>query len=113
MSDEQVFDLEVDGVSYEGASGYLWIGVLGGCGCGSADQLAEKAVAVLKNFELKPMDPNRFNVSEDIANELLAHWLDNKGLLEHGGSVGGSWLTDKGKEVLKLIKDYEEENVRE
>lgn len=106
MSDEQ--DFVVDGVSYDDAADYLWVGVLGGCGCGSADLLADKAVAVLKNFELEPTDPSRFYVGENVTNELLAHWLDSKGLLEHGGSVSGSWLTDKGKEVLQLIKDYEE-----
>jgi hypothetical protein len=31
--------------------------------------------------------------------ELLLHLLDGKGLLEHGTSIRGSWLTDKGKKV--------------
>jgi hypothetical protein len=30
--------------------------------------------------------------------------LDAHGLTEHGGSIGGSWLTHKGERVLALLK---------
>ena len=30
--------------------------------------------------------------------------LDSHGLTEHGGSIGGSWLTTEGEAVLALLK---------
>lgn len=36
---------------------------------------------------------------------LILNVLDEKGLLEHGTAVRGSWLTDYGKDVLKRLKD--------
>ena len=37
---------------------------------------------------------------------LLLYFMDAAGLLEHGGSVGGSWLSDKGKAVLAFLEHY-------
>lgn len=40
--------------------------------------------------------------------ELILHFLDQKGLTEHGTSVYGSWLTDAGKQFIEIgfgIKD--------
>ena len=91
-----------DGCWYESPQDYLWVGVLGGCGCGSGN-LPERAYEVLNNFGKPHMAEDRFRVYDDPANEVIAHWLDSKGLIEHGGSVGGSWLTKKGQELLELI----------
>lgn len=38
----------------------------------------------------------------DDAAHVLAHLLTNLDLLEHGGSVGGSWLTDDGKRIVDM-----------
>lgn len=32
--------------------------------------------------------------------------LDAHGFLEHGGSIGGSWLTKEGKDLLDLLNSY-------
>ena len=32
--------------------------------------------------------------------QFFQYWATNEDLLEHGGSVGGSWLTAKGKGIL-------------
>ena len=37
-----------------------------------------------------------------IAAHVLMHLLTHLDLLEHGGSVGGSWLTSKGAEIVDL-----------
>jgi len=38
------------------------------------------------------------------------YMLDHLGLTEHGGSVGGSWLSEEGEKALELLKagDLEE-----
>ena len=52
----------------------------------------------------------------------VLYQIDNLGLLEHGTSIGGSWLTDLGEKVLAAIQnkpwwqDYEDDgngNLRE
>lgn len=35
--------------------------------------------------------------------ELFAHWFDSAGLLEHGSSLAGSWLTPKGEQIVKCL----------
>ena len=35
--------------------------------------------------------------------ELVAKFLDDKGFLEHGTSIGCAWLTDRGKGLLALL----------
>jgi hypothetical protein len=39
----------------------------------------------------------------------ILHTLDNHGLVEHGSSAGGCWLTQKGERVLALIESYGED----
>lgn len=38
--------------------------------------------------------------------ELVLQYLDDKGFLEHGSALRGSWLSEEGKE--KLTKKYSE-----
>lgn len=37
---------------------------------------------------------------------LLLYFIDAAGLLEHGGSVGGSWLSEDGKLVLGFLRQW-------
>jgi len=37
---------------------------------------------------------------------LILYFLNAHGLMEHGGSVGGSWLTDKGKKVRAFLEEW-------
>lgn len=94
-----------DGCHYDTPEEYLWTGVLGGCGCGSSDYFAELSYKLLKEFSLSGADWDKrtLKVYDNEALEIIAHWMDAKGLIEHGTSIGGSWLTEKGKELLDLI----------
>jgi len=38
--------------------------------------------------------------SPKVAAEFIAHFLDQRGLTEHGGSVYGSWLTEDGYDFI-------------
>lgn len=33
------------------------------------------------------------------AREFTRYWMDKEGLTEHGGGVGGAWLTEKGSKL--------------
>jgi hypothetical protein len=83
------------------------------CGCGSPDAAADTLRIILT---LHPLHSNReaFEtlVPNDGVQHLLLYTLDHFDLTEHGGSVGGGWLTEKGKAVLAALErekadDYE------
>lgn len=89
--------------------------VLGMCGCGNPEAAYNFLREVLKCFDRRGChaDPpvKDWVDSEDeieklilanpaIAAHCLSHFLTDKRVLEHGGSVGGSWLTKSGEEIV-------------
>lgn len=108
VSGDGKFDyIDQDGISWDSPKGWLWIGVLGGCGCGSTEELEDLAFSLLEDFSYSgdDWDKRKLNIYDDLALEVLAHWMDDAGLTEHGTSISGSWLTDKGEQVYKTIKE--------
>jgi hypothetical protein len=97
------------------------------CGCGNpGDALAfmrdvlevmwqrsEESRAEAHN---KPYEQSAWKRGCDKLDEMLPgilgmsylYMLDAHDLTEHGGSVGGSWLTDKGKAVLAMLTSHED-----
>ena len=97
-----------DECNYDSVEDYIWVSVLGGCGCGYSEHYGELAVKLIKYFGTEHMKRDySFWKESEFETELMAHWLDSKELLEHGTSVGGSWLSDDGKELLKIIEATE------
>lgn len=97
--------IDQDGVSHRNPMEWLWTEILGGCGCGSSEDFAERAWKLLERFAT-PHDERTGNIYDEEANEILAHWLDSKKLIEHGAGIGGSWLSEEGKEVYEQIKQF-------
>ncbi len=95
--------IDQDGVSSNSPFEWLFTGILGGCGCGGADELGERAYKILDLFATPHME-RTWSVYNNDVDEVLAHWLDSKGLTEHGGSISGSWLTEKGTQIHTSIK---------
>ena len=112
MAEEKQYSLTLDinyfvdqeGVSYESPENWLWVGILGGCGCGSSDQLAKKAWKLLEHFATDHALRN-LDIYTDDSYEILAHWMAKENLTEHGGSVGGSWLSPKVKQIYTIIAE--------
>lgn len=102
--------IDEQGCSWDSPESWFWSGVLGGCGCGSSDYLAERAIRLLKNFSLRGDDwDKRFSIYDRIGDEILAHWFNDKELTEHGTSIYGSWLTKKGERVLGVLNELIED----
>lgn len=95
--------IDQDGCSWSSPNDWLWSGILGGCGCGSSEEFGELTFKVLEFFSIPIMERTRYIYDTPIE-EVIAHWLTDKGIIEHGTSIGGSWLTEKGEEVYKSIK---------
>ncbi|HYF46707.1 MAG TPA: hypothetical protein VD926_10895 [Acidimicrobiales bacterium] len=73
---------------------------LGWCTCGNPEDVDRMMLAYLtaRSYDDFPK-PRAEGVSED-AEMLLAYIADALGWTEHGGSVGGAWLTDDGREAM-------------
>lgn len=74
------------------------------CGCGMPEEASR---ALLRLLRLHPLYENQDELQEWIPDDgvryLLLYQLDRLELTEHGGSVGGAWLTDKGKAALEAL----------
>ena len=75
------------------------------CGCGAPDEACARLLDVLR---LCPLHSNREAFERLVPGDgwqmLLLYSMTNYDLIEHGGSVGGSWLTDKGREVRDALE---------
>ena len=95
---------------------------LGLCGCGCPEETYEVIRKILNiqssnaKWETKQKQFSELcNADMDNANysgliQFVLYVLDNKGFLEHGSSIGGSWLTEKGKIYLDLLNALSEIN---
>lgn len=74
------------------------------CGCGNPE---DAAGALLRLLRLHPLYEHHDEFDEWITDGgvamLLLYQLDRLELTEHGGSVGGGWLTEKGTAVRDAL----------
>lgn len=99
---------------------------LGLCGCGCPEKTIEVIRLVLSaqnedEWDNKTLTLNNIcnldvysNKNYDGLIQFVLYILDNHGFLEHGGSIGGAWLTKKGElflELLNMNKELENNNL--
>jgi hypothetical protein len=82
------------------------------CGCGSPVEAYNFCRDALACFDRRSTPQNWIGAENalkeliqarpDHAAHVLAHLLTNLTLLDHGSSVGGSWLTDSGERIIDL-----------
>jgi hypothetical protein len=98
-----------DGCHYDDEASAMYYGQIGLCGCGRPEEvhkfLLECMAAKDDKYEniidhKKVIELVKENV--DIVAEFVLHFLDDRHLTEHGVSVYGSWLTDRGKQALEI-----------
>lgn len=92
----------------------LFYGDIGMCGCGNP----EDAYGLVRDIlNLAPFYEHPEKVLDLISNDgayhLVLSMLSNAKLIEHGGGIGGSWLTEKGKHYRELIRRYEWDDIEE
>lgn len=109
---------------------------LGFCGCGDPVGALEFLKSVLlsirkrshENREIEESDVDsmeRWSRNSAALNELIGmerapamawfylYMLSDKDLLEHGGNCSGSWLTEKGEQVLDALLKFDAESIIE
>lgn len=72
------------------------------CGCGRPEEAYKITLRLLEYFELDHMQRPCFR-DEDY---FPAYIIDHAGLIEHGTSIGGSWLTGDGQDALAFLWEY-------
>lgn len=100
--------ITIDGLSYENFRQYV-LCLLGFCGC-SADEPINDCIKAIKEYSKH--DGTCWYEDLGIKGEkkyleLLLAVLDNAGLIEHGFTIRGSWLTDKGKKIAEGLNKNE------
>jgi len=108
---ENGFLLGPDGCHYSNEHQAAHFGLLHLCGCGSPEDAYNFCRDALACFDRRGTS-ERINAEDalkrliqdrpDDAAHVLAHLLSHLDLLEHGASVGGSWLTPNGERVVDM-----------
>ena len=102
-----------DGCHYDNDQEAQYFYTLGLCGCGNPDEVHEFLIDCAKCFDRGTLSGKDWGEatgvdgiltevlnSPKVAAEFIAHFLDQRGLTEHGGSVYGSWLTEDGYDFI-------------
>lgn len=86
------------------------IGTLGMCGCGTPEEAYNFLREVLRVCDRRDRTKEWVSAEAvvskmiaahpDLTAHILMHFLTDKEVIEHGGSVGGSWLTKTGEEIV-------------
>jgi hypothetical protein len=106
-----------DGCHYPNEHQAAHYGLLGLCGCGSPEEafnFCRDALACFDRRGCHDSPPKKewidaeealkllISAHPDRAAHVLAHMLSHLDLLEHGGSVGGSWLSGDGERIINM-----------
>jgi hypothetical protein len=102
---------------------YFWLEHLYLCGCGSPDdckEMIKKYLSAMKEYtdsdtencvEVKHKRLKEgFDVEYVYENPLLlflSYVLDSHGFTEHGGSIGGAWITGLGRMYLDVLNEID------
>jgi hypothetical protein len=82
----------------------IWGGVLGFCCCGEPERGLKRLRSILETVELcfdNDADPYYFE--DDTV--FYFYVLDKMELTQHGSCVYHSWLSEKGKDILTVLKN--------
>jgi len=106
-----------DGCHYDNEHQAAHFGVLHLCGCGCPEDAYNFCRDALMAFDRRgchDTPPTRQWIDAegaveklvrerpDHAAHVISHFLSHLKLLEHGSSVGGSWLTDDGERIVDM-----------
>lgn len=105
--------VDPSGAHYETEWEAYWGGALGMCACGCPEQgmvFVQKVLATCKRDSPQWVDAQSaiaklVRDEPDVVAEILLHWLNSRGALDHGGTVGGSFLEPLGREILSVTVD--------
>lgn len=103
-----------DGCTHEDLNSAIWVGIFGFCGCGDPDYQLEKIYQVLKIMKLGESNRDAYKAIYDTNEyDIYLYLLDKHEFTEHGSSIGGSWLTEKGTALLYVLRHILEHDIED
>lgn len=82
------------------------VGELNICGCGCPENVYRLIHAVLKEIL-----ESRVRVNDEVGYyDYMIYQLNEQGFLEHGSSIFGSWITEKGKKLIEALDEMAKYN---
>lgn len=118
--EEYLIDLLMDFFAYE---------IVGMCGCGCPEDTQEVIRRILNILNDRDNEKIKYeavreryktdlelNTSNNLDYGLLQfvlYILDDKEILEHGGSIGGCWVANLGKMYLTVLNAWHDQQVKE
>lgn len=73
------------------------------CGCGIFESRMELLRQALRDCPL--FEDSRYEKYQDPMAEWFLCLLDGAELIDHGTSISGSWITEKGSRLLAVLED--------
>ena len=106
VDDETGMFIGPDDCHYKTKAEAIYYGRMGLCGCGSPSEISKFLIDCLVFNENNIIDLEKLKLkvkeNPDLVAEFILHFLNSVDILEHGGSVYGSWITDFGKQVIEI-----------
>lgn len=106
-----------DGCHYDTEAQAFYFDQFGLCGCGRPEKVHQfllDCLSAARKDHPSLLDIKRIEelVSQNpsIVAEFVLHFLDAVDLTEHGGSVYGCWLTERGKQAVEIGAMKESQN---
>lgn len=100
---------EREGIYYDDLEDLLG-GRMRFCGCGDPGEALMYILGILEAIHGRkgtaPWYPLRTFFNSDGEMYFVLYMIDSHGFAEHGGSVGGCWLTCEGEEFLEELRCY-------
>lgn len=98
-----------DGCHYDNEAEAMYYDQIKLCGCGNPESVHKfliNCMAATKDDFGELLDHGKIvkliKLDPETVAQFVLHFLDDRGLTEHGSSVFGSWLTARGKQVLEI-----------
>ena len=98
--EDEDYTIRENGVAkyYDNLRDAVWHGIFDFCSCGDPDK------QLIKMYNLLSTMDEEFSKAPADEDVIYLYLLDSKGMTEHGCSVHFSWLNDKGRALMKVIK---------
>lgn len=97
-----------DGCHYASKAEAMYYGKLKLCGCGTPEDVHAFVIQCLESTHENydgVIDLSKVSAliekNPEVVAQFVLHSLENNDLIEHGGSVYGSWLTARGRQLVE------------
>lgn len=97
------------GCHYNSEAEAMYYDQIGLCGCGRPEDVHKfllDCMSANNDHYTNLIDHKKvielIKAKPEVVAEFVLHFLDDREITEHGSSVYGSWLTERGKQVLNV-----------